>query len=291
MSKRKGIILAGGTGSRLKPLTNAISKQLLPVYDKPMIYYPLTTLMFANIKDILIIVNKKDKETFKNLLKDGSQWGININYAIQEYPSGIAEAFIIGESFIGDDNVALILGDNLFHGHDLISMLRNTNNSTSGGKVFAYQVSNPEEYGIVIFDKHKNVTSIEEKPKYPKSKFAITGLYFYKNDVIKKAKDIKPSERGELEITSINQKYLDEKDLKVEIMGRGITWLDTGTFEGLNDASNYIRTLEKRQGLKIGCPEEVAWRLGWINKENLIQMANKMINSEYSKYLINIVNE
>ena len=291
MKTRKGIILAGGKGSRLRPITSVISKQLLLIYDKPMIYYPLTTLMFAGIKEILIISNKKDKESFKSLLKDGKQWGIDISYEIQNEPAGIAEAFTIGENFIKNDSVALILGDNLFHGHELISILSNANKTDTGGLIFAYQVSNPEDYGIVFFDKENNVKNIEEKPSQPESRYAITGLYFYDNTVVKKAKKVNPSKRGELEITCINQQYLDENNLKVEILGRGITWLDTGTFEGLNDASTYIRTLENRQGLKVACPEEIAWRLGWIKDKDIIELANEMKNSDYGAYLKDIIKE
>ncbi len=289
--KRKGIILAGGKGTRLYPVTKAVSKQLLPLYDKPMIYYSLSTLMLAGIRDILIITTTFDNKRFQELLEDGSQFGINISYQIQENPGGIAEAFIIGKNFIGKSDVALILGDNLFHGSDLITSLKLVNKSKSGASIFAYPVGDPERYGIVEFDANKKVIGIEEKPKIPKSNFAITGLYFYDNSVVNKAENIKPSYRGELEITDINKQYLNENNLHVELMGRGMTWFDTGTFDSFHEASSLIRSLEKRQGLKIGCPEEIAWRLGWIDKIQLENLAQPLMKSGYGEYLISIINE
>ena len=291
MTVCKGIILAGGTGSRLHPITNVVSKQLLPVYDKPMIYYPLSTLMLAGIKDILIIISPCDKDLFYKLLGDGSQFGIKIKYEIQKRPEGIAQSFLIGKDFIKDSNVALILGDNLFHGDNLINSLQNSFNINKGASIFVYPVSDPERYGVVEFNSEGKAYSIREKPKNPKSKFAITGLYFYDNTVIKKAEKLKPSIRGELEITDINKLYMDEGNLVVEKMSRGMTWLDTGTLESLHEASSYIRALEKRQGLKIGCPEEIAWRLGYINDNELNLLSENLLKSGYGNYLKSILKE
>ena len=285
----KGIILAGGYGTRLKPITNVISKQLLPIYDKPMIYYPLSTLMLAGIREILIIVNEKDKELFIELLGDGSNFGISIEYAIQSIPNGLAEAFIIGEKFINGSNVALILGDNLFHGNDFIRQLRSQSNSQKFATVFAYPVSNPNDYAVIEFDENDSAVSIIEKPRNPKSKYAITGLYFYDNTVIDRAKNVVPSLRGELEITDINLSYLKDRKLKVEKMGRGMAWLDTGTHDFFNEASQYIRTLEKRQGFKIGCPEEIAFNCGYITREDLIKLAKPLNKSDYGNYLLNLI--
>ncbi len=288
---RKGIILAGGTGSRLKPITSAISKQLLPVYDKPMIMYPLSILMLANIKEILIITTQRDKSQFKNLLGDGKQLGININYAIQKKPKGLAEAFIIGQNFIGDQPVALILGDNIFHGDELISKLRKFSSEQVGAKVFAYPVRDPERYGVAQLSNNNEVIDIQEKPKIAKSNYAITGLYFYDNSVIEKSKNLELSARGELEITDINKMYLLENKLSAEIMGRGMAWFDTGTCDSLFEASSYIRTLESRQGLKVGCPEEIAWRAGWISDSELKKLAKDMMKSGYGSYLMKILEE
>ncbi len=283
-NSRKGIILAGGNGSRLSPLTKAISKQLMPIYDKPMIYYPISTLMLANIRDIFIITTPEEQILFKKLLGDGSNWGVNFSYGIQAYPNGIAEAFIIAEEFIQNSPCALILGDNLFHGADLVKKLESANNNIKS-TIFLYTVEDPKRYGIIEIDDNNKIKSIEEKPKNPKSNYAVTGLYFYDNTVSNYAKIINPSKRGELEITSINEIYLKNKTLDYEIMGRGSAWLDTGTFDSLNDASSYVRTLENRQGLKIGSPEEVAWRKGWINNKELENSANLFSNSSYGKYL------
>ena len=290
-NSRKGIILAGGKGTRLYPLTKAISKQLMPIYDKPMIYYPLTTLMLSGIKDILVICNQDQMISFKYLLKDGSQWGINISYKCQSSPDGIAQAFLLGEEFIGQSDVALILGDNLFYGNNFGINLKEVNADKDFATLFAYPVSDPCRYGIVDFDKNNNVIDIHEKPKYPKSNFAITGLYFYDNKVIEFAKSLRPSKRGELEITDINKKYLETKSLKVKILGRGMAWLDTGTFDSLHEAGSFIRTLERRQGLKIGSPEETAWRLGLINDEKLKSISSEISKSSYGKYLINLLNK
>ena len=287
-SKRKGIILAGGTGARLAPLTLSISKQLLPVFDKPMIYYPLSTLMMAGIRDVLIITKPEEKHLFQKLLGDGSNWGMNIKFEVQFEPKGIAEAFLIGSEFIAKSNVALILGDNLFHGDKLLDSLQLVDKQQEGGTVFSYPVKNPESYGVVEFDLNGNALNIEEKPNRPKSIYAVTGLYFYDNSVIQRAKNIVPSSRGELEITSINQSYLRDGLLKVQTIGRGTAWLDTGTFQSLQEAGSYIKTLENRQGLKVGCPEEVAWRNKWISTSELVKLAEKLLRSGYGHYLINL---
>ena len=291
MVKRKGIILAGGNGSRLYPITKATSKQLIPVYDKPMIYYPLSTLMLAGIRDILIITTPNDRDTFEKLLGNGSQFGINIKYKIQTKPEGIAQAFLIAEEFIKNSSVTLILGDNLFHGDFLVNQLQKNYHLNEGASIFAYSVSDPQRYGVVEFDSKGKAYNIEEKPINPKSKFAITGLYFYDNSVVAKAKKIKPSDRGELEITDLNKMYMKEGKLNVEKMNRGMTWLDTGTTDSLHEASSYIRTLERRQGLKIGCPEEVAWRMNFIDDDQLYSLSIDLKKSGYGEYLQNILNE
>ena len=286
---RKGIILAGGQGTRLYPITIPISKQLIPVYDKPMIYYPLSTLMMANIRDILIITNPEDKDQFKKLLGDGSQWNINIEYKVQLKPEGLAQAFLIGESFIGENNVALALGDNIFHGDGLINLLRSASSEEYGADIFIYPVKDPERYGVAELNADRKVLQIEEKPKIPKSNYGVTGIYFYDNTVIDKAKSISPSKRGELEITDINNLYLKEDKLRGKIMGRGMTWLDTGTYESLSEASSYIRTIENRQGLKVGCPEEIAFRNGWIEDRDLVKLAENYKKSGYGNYLLEII--
>ena len=288
---RKGIILAGGSGSRLYPITKAVSKQLLPVYDKPMIYYPLSTLMLTGIRDILIITTPQDKPAFKRLLHDGSQWGINIELAVQPKPEGLAHALLIGEKFINNSASALVLGDNLFHGTDFIQQLHSSNERIEGATVYAYPVSNPGDYGVVQFGLNGKAISVEEKPKNPKSRYAVTGLYFYDSTATEKAKAIKPSTRGELEITDLINMYLAEKNLHVERLGRGTAWLDTGTCDSLDNASSYIRTMENRQGLKIGCPEEIAWRQGWITDEELEELAQPLTKSGYGQYLLQTLRE
>jgi len=285
----KGIILAGGAGTRLHPITLAASKQLMPIYDKPMIYYPISTLMLAGIKDILLISTPQDVGRFEELLRDGSQWGISINYAIQPNPNGLAEAFIIGDKFIGNNPSALVLGDNLFFGHDLQQILTNASNKDDGATVFAYPVHDPERYGVVEFNKKGKVVSLEEKPDKPKSTYAVTGLYFYDNSVVDIAKSILPSARGELEITSVNQVYLSNSALEVQSFGRGMAWLDTGTYESLLEASQFVHTLQKRQGMMIGALEEIAWNNRWISDGQLEEQAEKFKKSEYGKYLLKIL--
>ena len=289
---RKGIILAGGYGTRLRPITQVVSKQLIPIYDKPMIYYPLTTLMLAGIREVLIITTPKDLKIFEELFSDGSKLGMTIKYRSQSEPKGLADAFIISEQFISNNHSALILGDNLFYGHKLKSILENTSNSFSqNATIFAHLVNDPNRYGIVEFDSSSKVISIEEKPQYPKSNYAISGLYFYDNTVCERAKTLKPSLRGELEITDLNNLYLNDQQLEVKLLGRGMVWLDTGTYESLHEASSYIKTIENRQGLKIGCPEEVAFRMGWITKKEVLKQAENYLTSPYGEYLIKVIEE
>jgi glucose-1-phosphate thymidylyltransferase len=289
--KRKGIILAGGSGTRLYPVTQSISKQLLPVYDKPMIYYPLTTLMLGGMRDILIISTPDDTPRFKSLLGDGSKWGVNFQYKVQPNPDGLAQAFLLGEEFIGDDPSALILGDNIFYGHDLHELLQSADQRDKGATVFAYHVNDPERYGVVEFNKNYQAISLEEKPAQPKSNYAVTGLYFYDQQVVSLAKSLKPSPRGELEITDLNKLYLANKGLTVEIMERGYAWLDTGTHDSLIGAGQFISTIENRQGLKVACPEEAAYRQGWINASQLESLAKPLIKNKYGQYLMKVLSE
>ncbi len=286
----KGIVLAGGSGTRLYPITKGISKQLMPIYDKPMIYYPISVLMLAGIKEILIITTPEDQESFKRLLGNGSQWGCSFEYVIQEVPNGLAQAFVLGADFIGSDKVALVLGDNIFYGMGLGTIL-SENSKVSGGIVYAYPVLDPERYGVVEFDKDFNAVSLEEKPQQPKSNYAVPGLYFYDNSVVEIARNLKPSERGEYEITDVNKEYLKQGKLKVSVLGRGTAWLDTGTFESLMEASQFVQIIENRQGFKIGCPEEIAYRKGFITKEHLLELAEPLKKSGYGKYLEKLIND
>ena len=287
----KGIILAGGSGTRLYPITKGVSKQLLPIYDKPMIYYPISVLMLAGIQDILIITTPEDKESFERLLGDGSQFGVRLQYAIQPSPDGLAQAFIIGEDFIGDSNVCLVLGDNIFYGQGFTPMLKQAVARAKGATVFGYQVKDPERFGVVEFDEQKRAISLEEKPTQPKSNFAVTGLYFYDNDVIQIAKEVKPSERGELEITTVNQMYLERGDLNVELLGRGFAWLDTGTHASLLEAAQFVETLEKRQGYKVACLEEIAFNQGWLSQAQILEIGQSMSKNDYGQCLISLVEQ
>ena len=287
----KGIILAGGSGTRLYPITKGVSKQLLPIYDKPMIYYPLSVLMLAGIREVLIITTPEDVDSFKRLLGDGSLFGIELTYAVQPSPDGLAQAFIIGEDFIGQSNVCLVLGDNIFYGQGFTPMLKQAIAREKGATVFGYQVKDPERFGVVEFDQNKCAISLEEKPKHPKSNFAVTGLYFYDNDVIQIAKQVKPSERGELEITTVNQMYLERGDLNVELLGRGFAWLDTGTHESLLEAAQFVETIEKRQGYKVACLEEIAFNNGWLSAEKILEIGQSMSKNDYGQYLISLVND
>ena len=287
----KGIILAGGSGTRLYPITKAISKQITPIYDKPMIYYPLSVLMLAGIREILVISTPRDVVVFEELLEDGSNFGLKISYAIQEKPNGLAEAFLIGEKFIGNDSCALVLGDNIFYGHGFTGMLKEAFSKEKGATIFGYYVNNPKDFGVVEFDKNGRAISLEEKPENPKSNYAIPGLYFYDNTVVEKAKKVKPSKRGELEITTLNEMYLKENNLNVVSLGRGMAWLDTGTHDALLEASNFVKTIQSRQGVMVACPEEISYRNGWIDKDKIKELAKSLLKSEYGKYLLNLIGE
>ena len=287
----KGIILAGGSGTRLYPITKAISKQITPIYDKPMIYYPLSVLMLAGIREILIISTPRDVIVFEELLEDGSNFGLKISYAVQEKPNGLAEAFLIGEKFIGNDSCALVLGDNIFYGHGFTGMLKEASSKEKGATIFGYYVNNPKDFGVVEFDKNGRAISLEEKPENPKSNYAIPGLYFYDNTVVEKAKKVKPSKRGELEITTLNEMYLKENNLNVVSLGRGMAWLDTGTHDALLEASNFVKTIQSRQGVMVACPEEISYRNGWIDKHKIKELAEPLLKSKYGKYLLNLIGE